>query len=333
VGSGRLVQREERERGHHHVVPPSGGDQLDRGQDLRTMISALTERLRATQNGDGGWGAVQGRQSNTEATALAALALSHVGAAERAVAERGIAWLEQRQLPDGSWPLTATVTTSSWATSLAVICLAGRDGDGARRGGDWLLGHRGQRLGLFGTLLYRLVPGRMPIRLDPELKGWSWTVNEFSWVEPTAYALIALKKLRPAQGDARSDGSIAEAERMLYDRACAEGGWNYGNSAAYGVELPPYLETTAVALLALQDRRDDERTRRALGALTRMLPEATSGLGLSWSILCLRAYGRDVSQWLRHLMAAHAKTGFLGETKPVALALIAAHGSGVFQLR
>src|SRR5258706_177994 len=119
------------------------------------MIGALTERLRETQNGDGGWGAVRGRQSNTEATALATL--------------------------------------------------------------------------------------------------------EFSWVEPTAYALIALKKLRPVQGDGRSDRSIAEAERMLYDRACAEGGWNYGNSTAYGVELPPYLETTALALLALQDRRDDER--------------------------------------------------------------------------
>ena len=33
------------------------------------MIGALTERLRATQNGDGGWGAVRGRQSNTETTA------------------------------------------------------------------------------------------------------------------------------------------------------------------------------------------------------------------------------------------------------------------------
>jgi hypothetical protein len=289
------------------------------------MIGALTERLRATQNDDGGWGAVRGRQSNTEATALAALALSEAGAAERASADRGIAWLTQRQLPDGSWPLTAAVTTSSWTTSLAVICLAGRGGaDGARRGGDWLLGHRGQGLGLFAALLYRFVPDRMPTRLDPELKGWSWTANEFSWVEPTAYALIALKKLRPVQGDGRSDRSIAEAERMLYDRACAEGGWNYGNSTAYGVELPPYLETTALALLALQDRPDDERNRRALGTLTRMLPEATSGLGLSWSILCLRAYGHDVSPWLRRLMAAHAKTAFLGESKPVALALIAA---------
>ena len=215
------------------------------------MIGALTERLRATQNGDGGWGAVRGRQSNTETTALATLALTRLGPAEHACAERGAAWLKQRQLSDGSWPLTATMTMSSWTTSLAVICLASHDAqDSVRRGAEWLLGHRGNGLGLFAALLYRFMPDRVPTRLDPELKGWSWTPNEFSWVEPTAYALIALKKVR-GHRDGRSAETIGEAERMLYDRACSDGGWNYGNSTAYGVSLTPYLETTALALLAL----------------------------------------------------------------------------------
>lgn len=305
---------------------------MDGAENPREMIPALIQHLHATQNPDGGWGAVRGRQSNTEATSFAALALSRLDPAARASAERGMAWLRQRQNPDGSWPLTASMTTGSWATSLAVTCLAG-DGDArdhVQRGADWLLGHRGRGLGILASLLYRVVPGRMPVRLDPELKGWAWTSNEFSWVEPTAYALIALKKIgRGRSEDARPP--IAEAERMLYDRACPGGGWNYGNSVVYGEALAPFLETTAITLIALQGYRDDERNRVSLAALKRMLVDAASGLGLSWSMLCLRLHGDDVSSLLRRLADAHTKTAFLGETRSVALALVAAtDGAGAF---
>ena len=125
---------------------------------------------------------------------------------------------------------------------------------------------------------------------------------------------------------------IDEAERMLYDRACPGGGWNYGNSTVYGEALAPYLETTAITLIALQDRRDDGRNRAGLAALGRMLGEAASGLGLSWSILCLRVHGQDVSSWLRRLADIYARSAFLGETKSVALALIASDaGPSAFQ--
>ena len=36
--------------------------------------------------------------------------------------------------------------------------------------------------------------------LDPYLSGWPWTAGAFSWVEPTSYSLIALKKLKPDAG-------------------------------------------------------------------------------------------------------------------------------------
>jgi hypothetical protein len=294
------------------------------------VIPALIDHLHATQNPDGGWGALRGRQSNTETTSFATLALSRVGPSAHASAERGVAWLRQRQHPDGSWPLTANMNAGSWTTALAVTCLASYTntrGD-AQRGAEWLLAHRGRSLGFFASVLYRVVPDRIPVRVNPDLHGWAWTANEFSWVEPTAYALIALKKLGRGEGSAAGP-TIVEAEAMLYDRACPGGGWNYGNSTVYGEALAPYPETTAITLVALQNRRNDERNRAGLAALKRMLGDAASGLGLSWCILCLRIHGDDVSSWLRRLADIHAKTAFLGETKPVALALLAATDGAV----
>ena len=90
------------------------------------------------------------------------------------------------------------------------------------------------------------------------------------------------------------------------------------------MKLPPYLETTALTLIALQDHRDDPSNRRAYDTLQRMLPDAASGLTLSWAILCLRVHGADVSRWLAGLGDAYARTGFQGEEKPAALALMAA---------
>lgn len=38
---------------------------------------------------------------------------------------------------------------------------------------------------------------------------------------------------------------------MLLDRMCPGGGWNSGNGIAFGVALDPYIDATAIAVLAL----------------------------------------------------------------------------------
>ena len=97
------------------------------------------------------------------------------------------------------------------------------------------------------------------IKQDPSLQGWSWTDGTFSWVEPTAWCMLAVKKLAAtAQPAARA---LDEAERVL-SIAPAGGGWNSGNSEVYGQELPPHVPPTALGVLALQDRQD---RRRAAG--------------------------------------------------------------------
>ena len=161
------------------------------------------------------------------------------------------------------------------------------------------------------------------MRMDPTLKGWSWNPDAFSWVEPTAYALLALKKGRQVLSGPDVDARIREGELMLYDRACEGGGWNYGNTNVYGVNVPPYPEVTAVALLGLQDRRETPANRSSVEALRRMLAEVDSGFALSWAIACLAVHGQDTAAERRRLAESYMRTGFLGSTRTLALALIA----------
>jgi hypothetical protein len=288
------------------------------------MLPAALQFLQKTQNADGGWGAAPTRQSNTEATALALLALTSWSEASAARIERGLQWLIELQNSDGSWPIHRGLTHGSWATALATLALAGFDDHraGAVKGARWLLGHRGRTLGWLASLAYRLIPEKMAVQLDPDLRAWSWTPDGFSWVEPTAYALVALKRLNADVGGSAGQ-HIREAERLLYDRMCSGGGWNHGNSNAYGVGIPPYPETTALVLIALQDREAEPANRASLQRLVTMLAEIESGLSLSWAVVCLSVRGQDVAYLQRRLVRLYARSGFLEETRVVALALLA----------
>ena len=136
--------------------------------------------------------------------------------------------------------------------------------------------------------------GRSEInRQDNSLQGWSWIPNTFSWVEPTGWALLALKKWARASGGAIDSDRVAVAERLLADRACVQGGWNYGNSNMLGQDLRPYVPTTAVALLSLQDKRTDSVVTRSVDYLQGAASSEHSSIALSLAILALRTFQRD----------------------------------------
>jgi hypothetical protein len=86
---------------------------------------------------------------------------------------------------------------------------------------------------------------------------------------------------------------VAVAERLLADRACVQGGWNYGNSNMLGQDLRPYVPTTAVALLALQDKRTDSVVTRSVDYLQGAASSEHSSIALSLAILALRTFQRD----------------------------------------
>jgi hypothetical protein len=129
-------------------------------------------------------------------------------------------------------------------------------------------------------------------RQDNALQAWSWIADTFSWVEPTAWCLLSLKKWARKPGARVDAGRVSEAERLLLDRSCLSGGWNYGNSNMLGQELRPYVSTTAIAMLAMQDRVAHPVVERSLDYLENHATSERSGATLALSLLALRACGR-----------------------------------------
>src|SRR4030095_15733818 len=159
-------------------------------------------------------------------------------------------------------------------------------------------------------------------RQDNSIQGWSWIDDTFSWVEPTAWCLLALKTC--TRWHARDDAvRIRDAERLLVDRSCRGGGWNYGNSNMLGKELPPYVPTTAVALLALRDRGSEPFVAEALAFLERHSTSECSAMALALASRALRAYGRDPAAVEAALRAQLPITVALGNHAAAAAALFA----------
>jgi hypothetical protein len=290
--------------------------------------------LRESRNEDGGWGTRAGLPSNTESTALAILALAAVSAAvDEPIRAAGARWLREHQAADGSWPYARGLPAGSWSSSLAVLAIgAGRDDrSAAQRGISWLIGEKGRSPSRFDRFRSWLLGNSPETGMDLQLKGWPWAPGTFSWVEPTAYAIVALGRLAPADNDAVR--RVEEGRRMILDRTCPGGGWNYGNAKVLGEELRPYPDTTALGLIGLQGVESTPAIDESMGALARMMADYHSGLTLSLSAICHRIYGRDPGSLIERLEIGWDETAFMGETRTTALAVIAsAGGSSPFEI-
>jgi hypothetical protein len=254
----------------------------------------LQRQLLDARNSDGGWGYERGRKSRLEPTCWALLALrSSLPPADRTLADwpsRSGALVEQRDgLPNWSFHSLA----------LAIrLGLAEASGADVQSLAGALVAARG----------IALEPSPV-LRQNSALQGWSWVTGTFSWSEPTAWALVALKKCR-ARGIAvkGAEGRIRDGEAILRDRVCATGGWNYGNSNAFGRDLPAYIPTTAIALLALQDCVNEAFVQDSITFLEEQAGSHPSTRALALSTLALRRHGRAASPVegaLRAWLATH----------------------------
>jgi Prenyltransferase and squalene oxidase repeat len=300
------------------------------------MLEEAANLLAINQNPDGGWGAVSGKSSNIEASALALLALkSFARQSDGPRVEKAKLWLADKQNTDGSWPLNGATKGPSWCTAHAMIALREFADQKERvvRAGNWVLQQQGSKPGILVHLIRAVSFQKRAVDLKEDLVGWSWTPNSFSWVEPTSYFLLALKKARNDLPAKTLQERVEQGELMIYDRMCDKGGWNYGNAAVYGETLWPYPDVTAVALIALQDRRDRKENQLSLRALGEMMENTDSGLALAWSMICFSLYGQDDSALRKRLEQRFGKTKFLGETKALALAVLACgNGSRYFRV-
>ena len=251
-----------------------------------TSVELRLELLRRTQNEDGGWGYFAGRESSVEATAYT---LRAIGAGDSGW-DRGIAFLLARQEKDGGLAPRATVPGSTWVTALAFPLLkkAAVASKALVRAADWILNTEGAEGGLTERFLFSI--GKAKVEQDPRLKGWPWRPGNNSWVEPTAHGLIALWSMDGCAPEAGVRYRRDVATKMLIDRRCADGGWNYGNRKVLGEVLPGYPETTALALLGLAGSSVD--LSASLDAAARDFAATKGAYGRALLSLALGAHGR-----------------------------------------
>jgi hypothetical protein len=276
---------------------------------------ALRDLLIAGRNPDGGWGYYRGKQSRLEPTCWVVLALASMGHDASAAG----AALRQWPTRDGLLMERAGGDANYGFHGLALLALHAT-----------ALEHQNGNLALVDGLqrVRGLALEQSPInRQDNSIQGWSWITDTFSWVEPTAWCLLALKtcawKWQPDIDPVR----IRDAERLLVDRSCRGGGWNYGNSNMLGKDLVPYVSTTAVALLALRDRASEPVVIEGLEFLERRATSERSAMALGLASRALRAHGRDTTAVRVALREQLPMTAALGNHAAAAIALYALNGN------
>jgi len=258
--------------------------------------------LWALRNPDGGWPYYRGRRSRLEPTSWAMLATgTPFGSTPLG------AWIGQ----DGLFVEPGTPHANFAFNGLAALA-ASANGAPARVLSKLMTGlvvARGEA-----------VPPTDVARMDTSLQGWSWMAGTFSWVEPTAWCTLALKRHGSGQASAER---VAVGERLLRDRVCADGGWNYGNSEVFGQALPAHVPPTAGAVLALQDHPNDALLTRAASFLEVRAPQEGSTSALALSALALGMLNRDVSATTARLAAHVPRAVAFGNAATLAMAACA----------
>lgn len=271
------------------------------GTSANTAHTQLGAALESLRNPDGGWPYYRGRRSRIEPTCWALMA---TGA--RFDSTPLASWINE----DGLLVEPATPHANYAFNGLAALAM-GSNAPPA------LLA----RL-IMGLIAVRgeAIAANPAIRLDSSLQGWSWLASTFSWVEPTSWCMLALKR---HGNTANAVARISVGERILRDRVCADGGWNYGNSEVFEQQLPGHVPPTAAALLAIQDRPGDPLLQRAASFLAARGPAEGSTTSLALSALALHAVGHDVRELHGRLTAHVPEALAFGNAATIAMAVLA----------
>jgi hypothetical protein len=238
--------------------------------------------LTSVQNADGGWGYYPGKRSWLEPTCWAAIAL---GASE--AGDRAFRLVRSLQMDSGAWAAGKGVAEASWSGALALLLHGARGSrdDAYNRGLKWLVDTEGDRAvkwwqWFLAVHFYNI----------EDIYGWPWREGNFSWIEPTVWGVVALRKALRTHKTDRIVKRIAAAEKLIMTKRCRDGGWNQGNPTALGKDLPAYPESTALALIALHGNPKLD-VRPSLDYLRDALARPQSRSIRAWLSLAGRMYG------------------------------------------
>ncbi|MBN1341191.1 MAG: hypothetical protein JXQ73_00850 [Phycisphaerae bacterium] len=216
--------------------------------------------------------------------------------------QQGLAWLAGVAAKDGSVPITSAVPSAAWPTAIAALAWlrAGRQlghtyNAHVERALAWLLALKG----------LIIQPDPTVYGHDTTLQGWPWIAETHSWVEPTAYAILALR----AAGKA-DHPRVREGVKLLLDRALPGGGWNYGNKRILANELRPFPATTGIALAALAPEPVGEQLKPSIDYATRELGRIRAPFTMAWGLIGLTAWDARppaAQEWLQACAARSMK--------------------------
>jgi hypothetical protein len=244
--------------------------------------SHTTERLSAMS----AFGYSPDGPAATEPTALAALAL--VADREADAARRACAWLARRQNDDGSIGVCEGQAEPCWPTSLAILAWETAIVRKAWQGVERLRPAVTAALQWLTTIRGKRIRRNPQFGHDTTLVGWPWVAGTHSWIEPTAFAVLALR----ATGNATHD-RCEEAVRLLVDRQLSAGGCNYGNTFVLCQELLPHTLPSAISLLAIAGLGvDDPRIEKSLVWLHDAVEHEQGTPSLCFGLLALAAHDR-----------------------------------------
>jgi len=249
------------------------------------------------RNPDGGFGPVPGAPSEPEPTAFVALATGD-GLAR--------AWLREHQDADGSVQMRVGSVVRD-ISPLAAVAV----GPGVAR--ERALDH---------TVAFQGYNGDDPL---VHAFGWPWTENTHGWTEPTAWGLLALRTLRPTATD-----RIADALALFAERECVGGGWNYGTREIFDVDIPPFVQTTSVALLALSNSVPALTARGVTYLEHAWRTESDGPLSLATAVCALRNAGSSqAAEALRSLTSVRGDE--IDDTVTACWAYMAINGTGPWE--
>jgi uncharacterized protein (DUF362 family) len=237
------------------------------------------DRLASMAHPQGGWSYAPNLLPHPEPTCLALLALSLDVDSYVDAIRGGWEFLDRCQTSNGSYTAPGSREEAIWPTALVLFTRA-------------CLGFGPAELSPLvarSLSLYSRIP-RDPTKtgltdMDLTLPGWTWVTDDYAWVEPTAWACLALR--RAGQG---AHPRVMQGQEVLLDRSSEEGGTNHAGRRLFGQPARSLVEPTAMALLALQGRGQHGRVQSAGRYLIQISDHCNDVRDLCWTKLALDAY-------------------------------------------